>query len=63
MTHALAMSSRSYPTLVKDVLGLIGIALFIVAIISLAAGVTWLVVKVSPSPDEKKRRAALKQQT
>jgi hypothetical protein len=62
MTHALAMSSRSYPTFVKDVLGLIGIALFIVAIISLAAGVTWLVVKVSPSPDEKKRRAALKQQ-
>ena len=62
MTHALAMSSRSYPTFVKDVLGLIGIALFIVAIISLAAGVTWLVVKISPSPDEKKRRAALKQQ-
>jgi hypothetical protein len=62
MTHALAMSSRSYPTFVKDVLGLIGIALFIVAIISLAAGVTWLVVKVSPSPEKKKQRAALKQQ-
>jgi hypothetical protein len=63
MTHALAMSSRSYPTFVKDVLGLIGIALFIVAIISLAAGVTWLVVKISPSPERKKQRAALKQQT
>jgi len=62
MTHALAMSSRSYPTFVKDVLGLIGIALFIVAIISLAAGVTWLVVKISPSPEKKKQRAALKQQ-
>jgi hypothetical protein len=47
---------------VKDVLGLIGIALFIVAIISLAAGVTWLVVKISPSPEKKKQRAALKQQ-
>jgi hypothetical protein len=63
MTHALAMSSRSYPTFVKDVLGLIGIALFIVAIISLAAGVTWLVVKISPSPERKKQRAALKQQS
>jgi hypothetical protein len=62
MTHALAMSSRSYPTLVANVLGLIGIVLFIVAIISLAAGVTWLVVKVSPSPEKKKQRAALKQQ-
>jgi hypothetical protein len=43
---------------VKDVLGLIGIAVFIVAIIALAAGVTWLVVKVSPSPEKKKQRAA-----
>ena len=63
MTHALAMSKRSYPTLVKDVLGLFGIAVFIVVMIALAAGVTWLVVKVSPSPEKKKQRAALKQRT
>jgi uncharacterized membrane protein len=62
MTHALAMSKRSYPTFVKDALGLFGIAVFIVVIIALAAGVTWLVVKVSPSPEKKKQRAALKQQ-
>jgi hypothetical protein len=47
---------------VKDVLGLVGIAVFIVVIVALAAGVTWLVVKLSPSPEEKRRRAALKQQ-
>jgi hypothetical protein len=34
---------------VGDVLGLIGMALFITAVIALAAGVTWLVVKVSPA--------------
>ncbi|HEY6962152.1 MAG TPA: hypothetical protein VI408_09720 [Gaiellaceae bacterium] len=40
------------------VLGLIGIAAFIVVIVSLAAGVTWLVVRLSPSPDKKKKAAA-----
>jgi hypothetical protein len=30
------------------VLGLIGLAVFIVAVIALAASVTWLVVKISP---------------
>jgi hypothetical protein len=35
------------------VLGIIGIAVFIVAIVALAAGVTWLVVRVSPSPNKK----------
>jgi hypothetical protein len=39
---------------VENVLGLIGIALFIVAIIALAAGVTWLVVRVSPKPNKKR---------
>jgi hypothetical protein len=39
---------------VENVLGLIGIALFIVAIIALAAGVTWLVVRVSPDPNKKR---------
>ena len=31
------------------VLGLIGIVVFAAAVIALAAGVTWVVVKVSPS--------------
>jgi hypothetical protein len=30
------------------VLGLLGLLLFIVCVIALAAGVTWLVVKISP---------------
>jgi hypothetical protein len=34
---------------VADVLGLIGIALFVVFIISLAAAVTWVVVKLFPT--------------
>jgi len=33
---------------VSTVLGLLGVLVFIVAIISLAAGVTWLVVRLSP---------------
>jgi hypothetical protein len=35
-----------------NVLGLIGFAIFIVCVISLAAGVTWTVVKVSPLPKD-----------
>jgi hypothetical protein len=38
----------------QNVLGLLGILVFIVCVIALAAGVTWIVVKVSPSPDRKK---------
>jgi hypothetical protein len=38
---------------VTTVLGLLGIAVFIVCVISLAASVTWLVVKVSPMPKPK----------
>jgi hypothetical protein len=38
---------------VADVLGLLGILLFIAAVIGLAAGVTWLVVKISPLPSGK----------
>jgi hypothetical protein len=41
---------------VATALGLIGIAVFIVSIIALAAGVTWLVVKISPNPEDKKQR-------
>ena len=32
-----------------DVLGLIGIAVFIVCVISLAAAVTWTVVRLTPN--------------
>jgi hypothetical protein len=42
---------------VNTVLGIIGIVVFIAAVISLAAGVTWLVVKLSPDPNRKKKRA------
>jgi ABC-type methionine transport system permease subunit len=38
---------------VADVLGLLGIALFIACVIGLAAGVTLLVVKLSPSSQKK----------
>jgi hypothetical protein len=38
----------------ENVLGLIGMAVFIVATISLAAAVTWLVVKITPSGPGKK---------
>jgi hypothetical protein len=40
---------------VANILGLIGMALFIVAIISLAAGVTWLVVRLSPTRGSRAR--------
>jgi len=33
------------------VLGLLGVAGFILLIISLAAGITWAVVKISPTPN------------
>jgi hypothetical protein len=42
---------------VENVLGLIGILLFIVVIICLAAGVTWVVVRVSPDPNKKRKSA------
>jgi hypothetical protein len=42
---------------VKDVLGLVGLAAFIVAVIGLAAAITWIVVKVSPNPNRKKTAA------
>ena len=35
------------------ILGLIGVAVFIVAILSLSAGVTWLVVKLTPQHAKK----------
>ena len=36
-----------------NVLGVLGIALFIVCVIALAASITWLVVKISPLPSGK----------
>ena len=36
-------------------LGLIGLIAFIVAVIALAAAVTWTVVKVSPAPGSKNK--------
>ena len=39
-----------------NVLGLIGIAVFIVCVIALAASVTWLVVRISPKPGSKKNK-------
>jgi hypothetical protein len=39
-----------------EALGIVGIAVFIVCVIALAAGVTWLVVKLSPGDAAKKRR-------
>jgi hypothetical protein len=38
---------------VGDVLGVLGIAGYIAAMVSLAAGVTWVVVRVSPSPKKR----------
>jgi hypothetical protein len=39
---------------VENVLGLFGILVFIVVMIALAAGVTWVVVRVSPNPNKKR---------
>jgi hypothetical protein len=35
---------------VETALGLLGFALFIVGVISLAAGVSWVVVRLTPPP-------------
>jgi hypothetical protein len=39
---------------VADVLGLILMVVFIVAVVALAAAVTWVVVRVSPTPGAKR---------
>jgi hypothetical protein len=39
-------------------LGLIGLLLFIVCVIVLAAGITWLVVKVSPKREDAEPRGS-----
>jgi hypothetical protein len=40
---------------VANVLGLFGIAVFIVGVIAIAAGITWLVVRFSPKPKDKSK--------
>jgi hypothetical protein len=40
---------------VDTVLGLLGLAVFIVCTVALAAGVTWLVVRLSPAPGSKQK--------
>jgi hypothetical protein len=44
------------------VLGLIGLVIYIIGIVSLAAGVTWLVVKLSPSKSQKQLEARKQKQ-
>ena len=39
------------------VLGLLGLVVFIVAVIAFAAGVTYLVIRITPSEKEKKPQA------
>ena len=47
----------------ETVLGLLGLLVYIVAIVSLAAGVTWIVVKLSPSKSQKQLEARQAKQT
>jgi hypothetical protein len=42
---------------VATAFGLVGVVVFIVAVIALAAGVTWLVVRLSPNPATKREKA------
>jgi hypothetical protein len=43
---------------VATVLGLIGLVVFIVCVIALAAGITWLVVKISPKKEKAEPRSS-----
>ena len=42
--------------MVANILGVLGIIVFIVCVIALAAGVTWLVVRLSPKPGSRKKK-------
>ena len=42
----------------ETVLGVLGLIFYVVAVISLAAGVTWLVVRLFPTKEQKKADAA-----
>lgn len=39
-------------------LGVLGLVLFIAAVIAFSAGVTWAVVKISPTRDKAEKQAA-----
>jgi hypothetical protein len=41
---------------IANILGLLGIVVFIVCLIALSASVTWLVVRISPKPGSKKTK-------
>ena len=41
----------------ETVLGLLGMLVYIVAVLALASGITWLVVKLSPSKSQKELEA------
>jgi hypothetical protein len=41
---------------IANILGLLGIVVFIVCVIALAAAVTWAVVRISPKPGSKKNK-------
>jgi hypothetical protein len=41
----------------ESVLGTLGLFLYVVSVISLAAGVTWLVVRLFPTKEKKKADA------
>jgi len=43
---------------VDTFLSFIGLALYVTIVIGLAAGVTWLVVRISPTKDAKAAKAA-----
>ena len=47
----------------EEVLGLLGLLVYIVVIIALAAGVTWIVVKLSPSKSQKQLEARQQKQS
>jgi hypothetical protein len=47
---------------VATALGLVGIAVFIVCVVALAASVTWVVVKISPNPNKKRDAAAAREE-
>jgi hypothetical protein len=42
---------------VATAFGLVGLFVFIACVIALAAGITWLVVRLSPAPGSKKPKA------
>jgi hypothetical protein len=48
---------------VTTALGLIGVVAFIACVIALAAGVTWAVVKISPTPGGSKPKPEPKPET